>query len=382
MKHKMIKLYQFIFYKIVFRVFKLFPINNQKVIYISHYGNRFGCNPRSMFDYIYQNHPALQNVIVLNDKSKHAENKNTKYVSYYSLSFLYELATAKYWVVNTNLHPDLAPRAHTVYFQTWHGAGAFKKFGLDLPSNREKEKESWNRDTSQWTKMISSSENIIDIYAGACGIDKEKIFPTGVPRNDVFFQTQNVEDKKKEFYRAHHISENKKMILYAPTYRDVGNEDPIKLDFAELERELGEEYVFVLKLHPFLAQYKIHTTNDGEPFVLNLSALEDIQELLLIADVLVTDYSSVIFDFAITGKPILFYSYDLKDYERGFYFEYKDFVPGPIAYTQGNLVEYLKDYEQLYTENNEKVLKFAREFNSGFDGKATERAVQLLLSES
>lgn len=382
MKQTIKKIYQFLFYKVLYTLFKLQPIDEKKIIYISHYGNRFGCNPKSMYDHIKEQYPEYTNVIVLNKPDVNKKYGYDKVVGYYSVSFLRELATAKYWVVNTNLHPDLSPRKETVYLQTWHAAGAFKKFGLDLPESRGKEKESWEKDTSHWTKLISSSESIVDIYASACGINKSKIHPIGLPRNDLFFQAKDIAEMKEGFYKTYNIPADKKIILYAPTYRDTNNDNPVNLDFSKLQKELGKEYVFVLKLHPFLANYKFKAaTKEEEDFVLNLSSIDDIQDLLLIADVLITDYSSVIFDYAITGRPMIFYSYDLEAYERGFYFDYKKTLPGPIVYTQDELTAELKDYQKLSDVYRDDVLRFAREYNAGFDGKSTEKAVKLLLDK-
>lgn len=378
MREILVKLYRFLFHNILFSCLKLFRTDDKKIIYISHYGSRFNCNPRCMFEYIQKHYPDYSNVIVMNGETENM-GENVKIVKYHSVSFLYHLATAKYWVANTNLHADLKPKKGTVYFQTWHAAGAFKKFGLDLPDNRQNEKMSWKKDTSNWTKMISSSKNIIDIYSNACGIDQSIIHPIGLPRNDIFFDDNNLEKMKREFYLSYNIEESKKIILYAPTFRDSDIDDPLKLDFKYLEKELKDEYVFILKLHPKLSGYQFNLPSGSERFLINLTSNDDIQELLLIADVLITDYSSVIFDYAISGKPIVFYSYDLQDYERGFYFEYKDFVPGPIVFNQESLVKQLSDYNRLYEENYGNTIAFAKEFNACFDGKSTERAVKLML---
>ncbi|OAT81612.1 hypothetical protein A6P54_12625 [Bacillus sp. MKU004] len=383
MKKTIVALYQLIYYKVLFNLFKLFPADSQKIVYLSHYGNRFGCNPKRIFDYIYKEEPTYKNVVVVNDEKNTSDydSKRVSFVSYYSIGFVYHMATAGYWVVNTNLPPQLKPRKTTTYLQTWHGAGAFKKFGLDLPDSRHKEKESWKRDTSHWTKLITSSENVVKHYASACGISTSKIFPIGVPRNDLFFETKGIDKLKAEFKKIHNIPDDKKILLYAPTYRDVKGSNPLNLDFNQLQADLGNEYVFILKLHPFLADYKLKQTSREHQFVYNFSDFEDIQELLLIADALITDYSSVIFDYAITGNPILFYSYDLSEYERGFYDDYESFVPGPIAFTQAELTAYLKDYNKLAERYHHQVIDFAKQNNAYFDGNATKRAVDLLLSK-
>jgi CDP-glycerol glycerophosphotransferase (TagB/SpsB family) len=322
-------------------------------------------------------------VVVVNDRKKipYYDSKRVSFTSYYSIRFVYHMATAGYWVVNTNLPPHLKPRKTTTYLQTWHGAGAFKKFGLDLPDSRQKEKESWKQDTSNWTKLITSSENVVKHYASACGISPSKIYPIGVPRNDLFFENQGNDKLKVEFKKNYNIPSDKKILLYAPTYRDVKGSNPLNLDFEQLQADLGNEYVFILKLHPFLADFQLMDTNQEQPFVYNFSDFEDIQELLLIADALITDYSSVIFDYAITGKPILFYSYDLEEYERGFYDDYESFVPGPIAHNQAELTAYLTDYDSLVKRYHQQVIDFAKQNNAYFDGQATKRAVDLLFSK-
>jgi len=372
--------YEILFYKLIFGLFKLFPVDSNKIIYISHYGSRFGCNPKSIYDYIKKNYNRYKHVIVLNDSSKLVSDDNTATVPFRSISFLKELATSKYWVSNTNLPPNLKPSSKTVYLQTWHAAGAFKKFGLDLPEFRNKEKESWQKDTSHWTYLLSSAESVRDIYASACGINKSRIYPLGLPRNDIFFNDQYMNSYKKQFREKYAIPESKKIILYAPTYRDVASKNQINLDFQVLEENLSEEYVFLLKLHPLVAK-EAKGLKDSS-FVKNFSEYSDIQDLLLVTDVLITDYSSVIFDFALTGNPIIFYSYDLEEYDktmRGFYFPYKEWVPGPIVYNQAQLMETLKTHDRLYSDYHDKVLAFAKEYNAGMSGDATEKTVKLLL---
>jgi CDP-glycerol glycerophosphotransferase (TagB/SpsB family) len=379
MRKQLTRLYQFIFYKLIFSLLKCLPSDNSKIIYIAHYGKNFNCNPKSMFEYIYEHYPQYKNIIVLNHRDRYfdVDKERVKFVSYYSLAFLYHLATSRYWVVNTNLHHYLKPKRGTKYFQTWHAAGAFKKFGLDLPDTMWKEKLSWKEDASHWSMLLCSSKHVVDIYAQACAIDKSKIYPIGLPRNDVFARPKV---EKSQILEKYKLPSDKKIILYAPTYRDHKQEDPVNLDFSQLQKQLSDEYVFLLKLHPFLADYQINNDKTNR-FVINLSKCDDIQELLLITDVLITDYSSVIFDFALTGRPMIFYAYDLDDYKRGFYVNYEHFVPGPIAYDQEQLMELLKDYDQLYHQYQRKIFEFAEKYNANV-GCATEKAVKLLLDEA
>lgn len=386
MKSKLKKIVKYLYFNVFYKLMKILPIKENKIIYISHYGNRFGCNPQSIFNYIREEEKDYKHIIVLNNQDAvrklDISGPDVKFVRYQSIAFLKELATAKYWVVNANLPPALKPKASTVYLQTWHGAGAFKKFGMDLPEKYANAKEEWMKDTANWTKMLCSAESVRSIYANACHIPEEIIHPIGLPRNDVFYKTDKINEAQLKFKEKYNILNEKKIILYAPTYRDEEEKNTIQFDFVDLENQIGDQYVFLLKLHPIVAA-KSNGINENQ-FLRSFSNYEDIQELLIVADLLITDYSSVIFDFAITGKPIVFYSYDLEEYDqrtRGFYYPYKEWVPGPIVYTQNELINKVRDYENLYESQRERVLAFGENYNANTNGNSTEEAVKLLLGE-
>ena len=156
-------------------------------------------------------------------------------------------------------------------------------------------------------------------------------------------------------------------------------------DFDKLYKELGDEYVILLKLHPNIMDDAINIDEKYSNFVFNFSHYGEMQELLLAADLLITDYSSVIFDFALTGNPIILYSYDLDEYKneiRGFYYEYESFVPGPIVKTENQLIKEIKNYDELKSRNSNRVKKFAKKFNQREEKSSSQLAVELLLSSN
>lgn len=371
-----------VFY-IIYYIIKAFTrTNDKRILFESFYGGSVSCNPKAMMDYIVNNGYDYECIFVYNYNDK-KDTDRVKYVNMKTLKYLYYRATSKYWVSNSHIMGSLKPRKDQVYMQTWHAAGAFKKFGMDIIEDRSGEKQAWRKDADHWTYLLCSSEEIKDIYSKAFAVPANKVYPTGLPRNDYFYN----DDIKRKYRKV--VDElvgnkyNKKIILYAPTFRD-NNEFKIMFDFENLYNELGEEYILLLKLHPNIMSDVIKINDKYKNFVFNFSTYGETQELLLASDVLITDYSSIIFDFALTGNPIIFYSYDLELYKeklRGFYYEYEKFVPGPIIKTEKELIKELKGFDKLKESNQKKVKEFAEKFNTREEKSSTKLAVDLLLGK-
>jgi CDP-glycerol glycerophosphotransferase len=346
---------------------------------MSYQGKSFSCNPKYLFQYINRHQNNFELIIVLNKK---AIIQNAKIVRFKSILFYYHLATAKYFIVNTDFNHNIKLRKETVFLQTWHAAGAFKKFGLDIIEEIKQDKLDWVKGAQEWSYLLCSSPVVQTIYANAFGIkDTGKVKCTGIPRNDIFFNSTDMQLIRERFFADTRIT--KKIILYAPTFRDHVNNFELKLDLRKLKLNLSENYIIILRLHPDIAE-KLILEEDLSDFVFDFSNYDDIQELLVVSDILVTDYSSVIFDFAITEKPIVFYPYDLTYYQnmlRGFYFEYTSFVPGPIVFTDEELTDILKNYDELREQYKNKVSSFARLYNQPFDGNSSARVTSLICGE-
>ncbi len=239
----------------------------------------------------------------------------------------------------------------------------------------EQMKSSYDVDVAKYNYMIAPNTFCMEVFQSAFGIDKERLIETGYPRNDClsnYDQDGLIQIKKK-----HGIPLDKKVILYAPTWRDnsfvsKGYTFKLEVDFVRWKEMLGEEYVVIFKPH-YLIISKFNM-NEVEGFVYKVDAREDISNLYLISDVLITDYSSVFFDYASLGRPIYFYMYDLEFYReelRGFYLDVYTELPGEIYEQEDALLEAI--CEETY--DYEKLTQFNKIFNNKEDGNATMRVI-------
>lgn len=286
------------------------------------------------------------------------------------------LATSKYVFLNDNFMPmaSLKFSPETVITQLWHAEGAFKKFGLSAPLTddvREREKKC----SEKLSCVVCSSKNVAPIYAEAFGIDESRVLPLGAPRIDTLLRVKNVDEIRQKFDNIHPECKGKKLILYAPTFRDDPETNRRLLDNLDMElfrRELGNDYILLVKLHPQInAGVKAEGTVD-------VTTGHDINDLTLISDILITDYSSVCMDFALLSKPCIFFAFDLEEYEkeRSFYFDYETYVPGTVAKDFTAVVEAIKN-----PRNDEEKLHRFRDFNFDYiDCNNTERIFNAVIS--
>lgn len=278
------------------------------------------------------------------------------------------LARSKYVFLNDNFMPmaSLKFSKEAVITQLWHAEGAFKKFGLSAPLTddvREREK----RCSARLDYVICTSKSVAPVYAEAFGVNIEKVLPLGSPRNDLLLGKKDAERIRAEFDKAHPECAGKKLILYAPTFRDSPEKDSKLLESIDTEAFNREfpDCRLLTKLHPQI--------NSAKPLdgATDVTKGHNIGDLTLICDTVITDYSSVCMDFALLSKPCVFYAFDLAEYEieRSFYFDYKNYVPGPVAEDFESLIKALKNAD----EHKEKLKKFV-DFNFDFvDSKNSER---------
>ena len=252
-----------------------------------------------------------------------------------------------------------------IVVQLWHAPGAFKKFGgsVDFKSRKILEKVSKNTDY-----LIVSSSNIQDYYSEAFQIPKTKIKPLGLPRADYYFENHDIDDLKSKFFEKYDLSGDKKIVLYAPTFRDEEKYNNVfnYLDLEKFNDSLGDEYILALRLHPKIKKFYSGEISSKGKYI-NCSDYPSEQELLLISDILITDYSSIMIEFALLNKPIIFFTYDFESYltqERGFYFDFKSTVPGPVVYDSNQLIDVIKS--NSFDEN--KISEFVKtQFNEAME---------------
>lgn len=365
----------------LFKIMSKLKVREKSIVFINSHSNEFNGNLKAVYDEILKEKQPYNIDVYL---KPHIELGNYKKIDKIisTIKMNYRISTSETILLNDYL-PLLARvkvRKETNLIQLWHAGGAFKKFGKTSIQNI-KNKEHMNNCINahgQYTLCIVSAEEVVQIYEEAFGIDKTKILPLGLPRADIFFDANKIRQIKDEFYKRYNKLQDKKIILYAPTYRDgEKNSFNLKLDLEKMCDRLSSEYIIVLKMHPFI-QKAVTIPEQISGRVINLS-YEDINELMIVADLLISDYSSLIFEFAIMLKPIVFYAYDLDKYDstlRGFYYNYREFVPGPIVENTDELIECI----QGENWDIKQVEVFARRFNEYFDGLATKRVVEKILN--
>lgn len=289
------------------------------------------------------------------------------------------LAGSRYIFLNDNFFPlaFMNFNAKNIIVQLWHAPGASKKFGgsVDIKSRDILRKISEKTDY-----LIVTSKNIIGYYGEAFQMSKTKIKPLGLPRMDYYFENHDLNKLKEDFCTRYDVSPDKKIILYAPTFRDEEKHNNV-FDYLELNRfneELGDEYVLALRLHPKIRNfYRDDISSEGK--YVDVSSWESEQELMLISDILITDYSSIMIEYSALNKPTVFFTYDLDEYlanERGFYYDFKTTVPGPIVYTSDDLIDIIKNNKF----DRSKISDFVKSQFDEIDGHSSERIVDYLLN--
>lgn len=292
--------------------------------------------------------------------------------------FPYLLGKAKYIFVD-----DFHPMIYRVNFrkdqeiiQVWHAVGTFKTFGYSRVG-----KSGGNffntRSHRNYTKVYVSADNDIPYYAEAFGIKESNVIPTGVPRTDIFFNDKYAKKVTTELYSIYPQIKDKQVILFAPTFRGNGHNSAyypfFKIDFAKLAKYCEESNSVVLfKMHPFVRN-KLKFPKKYNKYFIDVSNYREVNNILFITDILISDYSSLVYEFSLFKKPMLFYAYDLEDYvsKRDFYETYTDFVPGKIVQDFDELITslYNKDFEE------EKITDFINKHFKYTDGRSSERLV-------
>lgn len=269
-------------------------------------------------------------------------------------------------------------REGTTLIQLWHACGAFKTFGCSrMGKSGGQTLKSLNHRTYDYATV--SSQEIAKFYAEGFGLSPEKVVATGIPRTDIFFNLEYKEKVTEEFYQKYPKLRDKKIVLFAPTFRGNGKNSgyyPVELfDVNKLYEQLGEEYAIIIKHHPFVTN-RNQIQKEYKDYIIDLSMNSELNDLLFVTDVLITDYSSVVFEASLLKIPMLFYVFDLEQYiaTRGFYYEFETFVPGKIASTFEEVAPAISSGEL----EQEKIEAFRDRFFDDKDGGSSQRTVDLI----
>ena len=376
MKKKIFKVVNLIVFFIYNRILGCFLyLKKDKIIFVSESHHELDGNLKAIFDALSDSNLELK-VHMASEKF----NLNGK------LRLWNDLTSAKYILLDDfySLISSLHVRKNQEIIQLWHGSGAYKKFGYSRRNTGDSSVIKFHRGYKKYTKVIVSSEYVRPYYAEAFGVDLDKIYATGCPRTDILYSEYNEKVKSKVIQEFPQFKE-KKIVLFAPTYRGSRVADAYydfdEADIDEVIRQLGEDYIVAVRWHRALydnikkgrviAKYCNHA--------IDVSVYEDVNDLLIAADVLVTDYSSIIFDYALLNKPIVYFTYDEESYayNRGLYESFDNYVYGAVAKNRDELIRAIKN-EYL---DIDKRKEFINKFMSSCDGDATERTINLILEK-
>lgn len=362
-------------------IFRLFPLKDTIVLANFSTGKLDG-----NLKYIYEelvDRGEGERVILFLHRSQGSFNGKIVYL-YKMVQAAWYIATSRVFVVDDYFYPlyVIKPRKGTFVLQVWHACGAFKKFGysvLDKGFGASRDFVDTVQIHSNYDMVLVSAMEVAKYYGEAFRMGTQKMVSVGIPRTDLFFDEPRSKEIIGSLKERYPQTEGKKVALYAPTFRGESRfvaTGGFHLDLEGMKEELGKDWVLLVKLHPF-ALKDFPQGWERDDFVLNLSETEDINELMLWADLLITDYSSVIFEWSLMEKPAVFYAWDLKEYveERDFYYDYEDFVPGPIAGSTREVIEYMKEEQP----DLDPVIRFKDRFFDRADGQATKRVVDILL---
>ncbi len=371
-------------------------IDYKTIVFASFNGHSFNDSPKAIYNYLRNSKEFSDYRFVWGfanpEKYSFLQNESTRVLNIKSKDFLKEMARAKYWIFNYKIPEYIFPKKEQVFLQCWHGT-PLKRLGCDLEHfsnamNTVSEiTKRYEIETSKFSYFLSPSAFATEKFVSAWNMKaqgkEDIILEVGYPRNDFLtnYKEADVERIKSDL----NLPKDKKVILYAPTYRDnqysgkSGYVFKNEIDFDLLKEKLAEEYIILFRAHYFVANS--FNFNKYEGFLYDVSRYDDISELYVISDMLITDYSSVFFDYANLKRPIIFYMYDLEEYRdelRGFYFGLEE-LPGNIVKTEDELIAEIANSRKFTFD--EKYKSFNDKFNYLDDGNATQRAVKVVLEE-
>jgi CDP-glycerol glycerophosphotransferase len=350
-------------------------------VYNSFYG-RYSDSPRAIYERLLGAGGGHSHVWLVGEGHEHGFPEDAEVVPIGSAACRAALESADVVVSNTYLELDWTKRPDTVYLQTWHGT-PLKRIHYDAPAIGPDDRlQKLDLDVARWTYLLSPNEPSTDRLRGAFRYDGP-VVETGYPRNDLLLAEDR--DRRRAAVRARlGLDEGTTAVLYVPTWRDdeyYAPEAGLGLDVEAFADAMGTGWCLLPRVHYYMADRLVLQESGA---VRNVSAYPDLRELYLAADVMVTDYSSAMFDFAVTGKPMVFYTYDLAHYRdnvRGFYFDFVEDAPGPVVDSMPALLDALARLGAGRDEYRERYARFRQLFCHLEDGSATDRVLRLLLPD-
>lgn len=360
--------------------FRMFKIEDNKIVFESG-RNLIDGNAKAVYDYLMSTNTDNFKMIWLVNKDTDVTGINKENYAYYkTLKGYYHLATARYWIRNQSIGSLIKKRKGQVYIQLFHGNGVFKKMGYDVNDNESRPEIAH---VKEWDYYIANDINDEKVIRSSTGY-KGKIETLGMACVDNVIKLSKDKTFKEEVLKKLGIEnkvKNKKIILYAPTFRDFDlDKDCVDVPIEKLSKL--KDCLTIVRLHPLIRE-KVNQELFKNENIINGCNYPDCSGILVISDVLITDYSSILYEFLPLDLPIVFYPYDYDQYVElrgGFYVDYKKELPGPICYNEKDLLKTIENIEEISKEYKNKRKEFNKKYNNLSDGNASKRFVDKLIN--
>ncbi|MCR5207889.1 MAG: CDP-glycerol glycerophosphotransferase family protein [Eubacterium sp.] len=355
------------------------PVDENKIVFVEIRHPRVTNSFEVIFDELVNNY----------DYTVHTHfllNSNTVRTDYQKrvINAVEDIATAKYVFLNegSNAISAIPLRPETKVIQLWHGCGAFKKFGFstaDLIFGANRKEQLRHPFNKNYSLVTVSSPEVVWAYKEAMNLpeDSNIVQPTGSSRTDVFYNEDFISAAYENVYHQVPQAKGKKVILYAPTFRGrvARAKTPDMLNIKMFYENFGDEYVLLFKHHPVVRK-RPEIPKEYSEFAMDVTDTLSIEDLLCVSDICISDYSSLVFEYSLFEKPLIFFAYDLDEYFdwRGFYYDYFELAPGLIAKTNFDMIDYIKNIDERF--DKEAIKEFRYKFMRSCDGKATQRILE------
>ncbi|MFC9232344.1 CDP-glycerol glycerophosphotransferase family protein [Streptomyces decoyicus] len=371
-------------------VFSRLPVKKRTVVFESHLGKQFSDSPRAIYEEMRRQGLEFEAIWSYAGSPKDFP-KGVTLVKRWSLPYLKALAQAEFWVDNQSYPLKLTKRPETTYIQTWHGS-ALKNMGFDQPSlkaqTRQQQAEQ-QRSLDRFDRFLIRSEHDVHTLARAFRLKEKTLLRVGYPRNDALVRARQREAalgarERGPLAAELGIAEDKTVLLYAPTFRKAGGRHgrfELPFDAERFADQFGDRYVLLVRSH-YLNHVVLPPTVQGR--VIDVSARHDVTPLLELADGLITDYSSVMFDYALLDRPLVFFTYDYDEYVhegRGTYFDLLEHAPGPVVRTEDAFHEAIKSFESQALEYAKSRKEFVAKFGEYDQGNAAQSIVDQFFAQ-
>ncbi len=373
--------------RLTYRLARRMPLEDT-ILFEAWRGRQYSDNPRAIYEeLVRRGDPRRMVWAVEHHGIETPDEAETVIVG--GRDYFRQLGRARWVVSNDSMPTYFVKREGVRYGQTWHGT-PLKRIGFDIDSlqmSNRRYLEEFAREVAKWDALISPNPFSTGLFPQAFHFGGP-ILEIGYPRNDIFFREADREARVAAARARLGLPEDHRVVLYAPTWRDNQYDRrgryqfSLKLDLERLYRELGDETVLLIRGHQLVAG-RVDTSLFGG-FARNVSTYPEVSDLYLVADVLITDYSSVMFDFVNTGRPMLFYTHDLEAYRddlRGFYFDFEAEAPGPLLRHTEDVVEALRSLDEISGEAAGRYAAFRERFAGLEDGRAAARFVDHFLQD-